>query len=94
VRIEVATQAMAEACDDVRCAAARLGWLGDSTSWRIDSGDLAADDAVHALGAVVKESLEQLERVLRTVALVVDVAAADYARAEARAGAASDVGDG
>ena len=83
MRIEVATQAMAGACDAVRCAAARLGGLGDSTTWRIDSGDLAADDAVHALGEVVTESLEQLERVLHAVSVVVDVAAADYARAEA-----------
>lgn len=94
MRIEVATQAMAGACEAVRCAAARLGGLGDSTAWRIDSGDLAADDAVRVLGAVVSESLEQLERVLRTVALVVDVAAADYAQAEARAGAGFDAGDG
>jgi hypothetical protein len=94
VWIEVATKAMADACDAVRCAAARLGWLGNSAAWRIDSGDLAADDAARVLGEVVADSLEQLERVLRTVAVVVDVAAADYARAEARAGAPSDVGDG
>jgi hypothetical protein len=94
VRIEVATPAMAAACDAVRRAAARVGWLGDSTAWRTDTGDLAADDAVRALGEAVTESLEQLERVLRSVALVVDVAAADYAQAEARAGAGFDAGDG
>ena len=84
MRIEVTTGAMAEARDGVRRAAARTGEVALSADWRTDSGDLAADDAVRVLGDVVVESLEQLERVLQTVAVVVDVAAADYARAEAR----------
>ena len=76
---------MAEARDAVRSAAARVGEVGLSTSWRTSCGDLAADDAVRMLGDVLAGSLEQLERVLHTVSVVVDLAAADYARAEARA---------
>ena len=83
---------MADARDGVRRAATRLGELGWSTGWRTDSGDLSADDAVRALADVVTESLEQLERVLHAVSVVVDVATADYARAEVLATRAS-VGD-
>ncbi len=85
MRIEVATGAMAQARDAVRRAAGRVGEVGVSTDWRTDSGDLAADDAVRMLGDVLAESLAQLERFLHTVSVVIDVAAADYARAEARA---------
>lgn len=85
MRIEVATGALAEVRDAVRRAAVQLRDVGTSLTWPTDSGDLAADDAVRLLGDVLAESLEQLERVLQTVSVVVDVAAADYARAEARA---------
>ena len=59
-----------------RSACRRTGGRTPATS--------AADDAVRMLGDVLAESLAQLERVLHTVSVVVDVAAADYARAEAR----------
>jgi hypothetical protein len=81
----VATGAMAEARDAVRSAAARLREVEVSTAWRTDSGDVAADDAARMFGDVLAESLGQLERVLHTVAVVVEVAAVDYARAEAQA---------
>lgn len=76
---------MVEARDGVRRAASHLDEVAAATDWATDSGDLAADDAVRVLGAVVAESLATLGRVLRDVSVVVDVAAADYARAEARA---------
>ena len=49
-----------------------------------DCGDLAAEDAVRALLDVSAESLAGLARELRSVAVLVDVAAVDYARTEAR----------
>lgn len=93
MRIDVATGAMAGARDGVRSGAARLRRLDVVSVGRCDSGDLAADDAVRALLDVVDDSTEALARALDAVAVVVDVAAADYARAEARLSApARDAG--
>jgi hypothetical protein len=83
VRIEVATGAMAAARDGVRSGGARLRRLEVRSAGSCDSGDLAADDAVRALLDVLDDSVEGLALALDAVAVVVDVAAADYARAEA-----------
>jgi hypothetical protein len=83
MHLEVTSQALVGTGDAVRRAAARLGALALPTR-APDCGDLAAEDAVRALLAVSTESLAGLGRELRSVALLVDVAAVDYARTEAR----------
>jgi hypothetical protein len=85
MHVEVTSDAMVDAGDAVRRAAGRLDALG-LPSRGPDCGDLAAEDAVLALLAVADESVVELARELRAVALLVDVAAVDYARTEARLG--------
>jgi hypothetical protein len=83
MHLEVASQALAGTGDAVRRAAGRLDTLG-LPARAPDCGDLAAEDAVRALLAVSTESLARMADELRSVAVLVDVAAVDYARTEAR----------
>lgn len=83
MHLEVTSQALVGTGDAVRRAAGRLDALG-LPARAPDCDDLAAEDAVRALLAVSAESLEDLARELRAVAVLVDVAAVDYARTEAR----------
>jgi len=83
MHLEVTSHALVGTGDAVRRAAGRLDALG-LPAWAPDCGDLAAEDAVRALLAVSAESLADLARELRSVAVLVDVAAVDFARAEAR----------
>ena len=83
MHLEVTSPALVGTADAVRRAAGRLDALALPTR-APDCGDLAAEDAVRALIAVSAESLADLGRELRSVTVLVDVAAVDYARTEAR----------
>jgi hypothetical protein len=83
MHLEVTSHALVGTGDAVRRAAGRLDALG-LPARAPDCGDVAAEDAVRALLAVSAESLTELSRELRSVAVLVDVAAVDYARTEAR----------
>ena len=83
MHIEVTSHVLVGTGDAVRRAAGRLDAL-DLPTRAPDCGDLAAEDAVRALLTVCAESLAELARGLRSVAVLVDVAAVDYARTEAR----------
>ena len=83
MHLEVTSHALVGTADAVRRATGRLDALALPTR-APDCGDLAAEDAVRALLAVSAESLAHLGRELRSVTVLVDVAAVDYARTEAR----------
>ena len=83
MHVEMTSHALVGTGDAVRRAAGHLAALGLPTR-APDCGDLAAEDAVRALLAVSDVSVAELVRELRTVAELVEVAAADYARTEAR----------
>ena len=83
MHLEVASHAMVGTSDAVRRAAGRLDAVG-LPDRAPDCGDVSAEDAVRALLAVSAESLADLARELRSVAVLVGVAAVDYARTEAR----------
>ena len=83
MHLEVTSPALVGTGDAVRRAAGRLDALG-LPDRAPDCGDLTAEDAVRALLAVSAESLAGLARELGSVAVLIDVAAVDYARTEAR----------
>jgi hypothetical protein len=83
MHLEVTPHALVGTGDAVRRAAGRLDTLGLPVR-APDCGGLAAEDAVRALLAVSAETLAGLARELRSVAVLVDVAAVDYARTEAQ----------
>jgi hypothetical protein len=83
MHLEVSSHALVGTGDAVRRAAGRLDALA-LPAHAPDCGDLAAEDAVGALLAVSSESLAVLAHELRCVAVLVDVAAVDYSRTEAR----------
>jgi hypothetical protein len=83
MHLEVTSHALVGTGDAVRRAAGRLDALA-LPARAPDCGDLAAEDAVRALLAVSAESLTELSGELTAVAVLVDVAAVDYARTEAR----------
>ena len=83
MHLEVTSHALVGTGDALRRAAGRLDALGLPVR-APDCGDPAGEDAVRALLAVSAESLAGLARELRSVAMLVDVAAVDYARTEAR----------
>ena len=89
MRIEVVTGAVARAGDVVRTAATRLDAI-EVPPAGCDCGDIAADDAVRALLDVVRGSVVALARDLRTTAVMLDVAVADYCRAEVRLAGSSE----
>ena len=83
MHLEVTSHALVGTGDAVRRAAGHLDALVLPTR-APDCGDLAAEDAVRALLGVSTESLSGLAGELRSVAVLVDVAAVDYARTESR----------
>ena len=83
MQLEVTSRALVGTGDAVRRAAGHLDALG-LPARAPDCGDLAAEDAVRTLLVVSTEALADLARELRSVAVLVDVAAVDYARTEAR----------
>lgn len=82
MRLEVSTESVAGVADAVRRAAAALAAVSLPESPPV--ADLAAGDAIAALLSVAGESLAACSADLRSVAVLVEVAAQDYRRVEAR----------
>lgn len=83
MQLDVDTAAVEGVADAVHRAAAQLGALSLPAAPACE--DVAAADAVAALLAVSGELLRSCRQELASVAVLVDTAAQDYARAEARA---------
>jgi hypothetical protein len=83
MQLDVDTAAVAGVADAVRRAAVRVDTVDLPPAPGCE--DVTASDAVAALLAVSGELLGSCRRELESVATLVDTAAVDYARTEARA---------
>lgn len=83
MQMDVDTAAVAGVADAVRRAAVRVGSVDLPRAPACE--DVAASDAIGALLAVSGELIESCGQTLASSAMLVETAAVDYARTEARA---------